>query len=224
MDSAATTRREALFAYAAGTVSAIANVALIAFYALQANHPERGDALGVANDLIGAAGSALLIPVTLGLYRHLPRRLAVNATQGMGISADAVLTITGLLLVFDVLPFTVATPISLIAYVVFAAWLLLVNRWLRQSQALRRPARLGRYLGISAIAGAAIAGMGVLAAARSWPQLTMFAAGGLLFGFAILGTPVWLLLLGRSLANLADMNRRPDIDTARPTAEPSRSP
>ncbi|HEX6873987.1 MAG TPA: hypothetical protein VF163_23040 [Micromonosporaceae bacterium] len=223
MDSAAT-RRDALFAYAAGAVGATANAALIAFYAFQANHPERGDALGVANDLIGAAGSALLIPVTLGLHRHLPRRLAVNATQGLGISADAVLTITGLLLVFDILPLSVATTISLIAYVVFAAWLLLVNRWLQQSHALRRSARLGKYLGISAIAGAAIAGTGVLAAARSWPQLAMFAAGGLLFGFAILGTPVWLLLLGRSLANLAHMNRRPGVDAARATAEPSRLP
>jgi hypothetical protein len=222
MDSAATTRRDALFAYTAGAVGAIANLALIAFYAQQARYPERGDALGVANDLIGAGGSALLIPVTLGLYHHLPRRRAVNATQGVGLSADAVLTITGLLLVFDTLPFTVATPISLIAYVVFAAWLLLVNRWLRQSQALRRPARLGQYLGISAIAGAAIAGMGVLPAAGSWARLAMFAAGGLLFGIAILGTPVWLLLLGRSFTNIADTNGRPDVDTARPAAELSR--
>lgn len=203
-------RRDAFVAYAAGAVGAIANLILIAFYALQANYPERGDSLGVANDLIGVVGSALLVPVTLGLYRHLPRRRSVILTQAIGICASVVLTLTGLLLVLDVLPFTVATPISLTAYVLFAAWLLLVNRWLRQSQVLRRPARLGQYLGAAAIAGAVVAGVGILLPITSWPQLVLFATGGLLFGFAILGTPIWLVLLGRSLADIATVTRQSD--------------
>ncbi|MGI5237925.1 hypothetical protein [Dactylosporangium sp. CA-139066] len=212
--------RDALLAYAAGAVGATANLALIAFYALQANHPERGDSLGVANDLIGAFGSALLIPVTLGLRRHLPRRRTVNLTQAIGVTAGAVLTLTSLLLVFGAVPFTVATPISLIAYLLFAAWLLLVNRWLRQSQALRGPFRLGQYLGAAAIAGAAIAGLGALPPAMSWPRLAVFATGGMLFGIAILGTPIWLLLLGRALTNTADATRPAHIhETGQPAHE-----
>lgn len=126
---------------------------------------------------------------------------------------------------FDALPFTVATPISLTAYVFFAAWLVLVNRWLRQSRALRGTARLGQYLGISAIAGAAIAGLGVLPAAMSWPQLATFAIGGLLFAIAILGTPIWLLLLGRSFANAPDaIPRIHPGEATQPAPEPGRVP
>ena len=46
-------RRAAHFAYAAGAAGIIANVLLIAFYALQATHPADGTSLGSANDLVG---------------------------------------------------------------------------------------------------------------------------------------------------------------------------
>ena len=59
--------RAARFAYAAGATGILANLLLIAFYALQASHPEDGTSLGSANDLVGSLGTAFMIPVALAL-------------------------------------------------------------------------------------------------------------------------------------------------------------
>lgn len=43
----------------------LANVFLIALFALQASHPEVGTHLGSANDLLGSLGTAFMIPVAM---------------------------------------------------------------------------------------------------------------------------------------------------------------
>ncbi|HEX2740659.1 MAG TPA: hypothetical protein VHM69_09440 [Rubrobacter sp.] len=53
------------FAYAAGATGILANVFLIAFFALQASHPEVGTSPGSANDLLVSLGTAFMIPDTI---------------------------------------------------------------------------------------------------------------------------------------------------------------
>jgi hypothetical protein len=202
--TAPSARGAALFAYGAAVTGTVSNLSLIGFYALQAGRPERGLSLGLANDLIGSLATALMIPVALALTDRLPRGRTVRVTQAAGLSAMAVLTIAGPLLVFGALAFEVSTPISLAAFLVFAGWLFLVNRWLRQSAALGpRVARLGEFFGAGSLAGGAIVGLGLLLPWTSWPQLVVFGAGGLLGVVAMLGIPIWFLLLGRHLAGAA---------------------
>jgi hypothetical protein len=197
-------RGAAFFAYASGAVGILSNLSLIGFYGLQAGRPERGLSLGYANDLLGSLGTALMIPVALALTDRLPQRRTVRVARAAGLSAMAVLTIAGPLLVFGALTFEVSTPISLAAFLVFAVWLFLVNRWLRQSAALGpRVARLGEFFGAGSLAGGAIVGLGLLLPWTSWPQLVVFGAGGLLGVVAMLGIPIWFLLLGRHLAGAA---------------------
>jgi hypothetical protein len=191
----------ALFAYAAGATGILANLFLIAFYALQASHPEDGTSLGSANDLVGSLGSAFMIPVALALSAWLPDRGLSRITQVLGLSAMAVLTVGGPLLVLGVLAFNVQAPIMVAAWLVLSLWLFLINRWLRLSAALRpRLARLGEFLGAAVLAGAAVVGLGFLLPWMSWVQLVVFGVGGLLGVIGMLGTPVWFLLLGRHLA------------------------
>jgi hypothetical protein len=211
-------RGAALFAYASGAVGILSSLSLIGFYALQAWRPERGLSLGYANDLLGSLGTALMIPVALALTNRLPRRRIARVTQTAGLSAMAVLTIAGPLLVFGTLPFEVSTPISLAAFLVFAFWLFLVNRWLRRSAALGpRVARLGEFFGAGSLASAAIVGLGLLLPWTSWPQLVVFGVGGLLVVVAMLGIPIWFLLLGRHLAGAAQ-GTLSQVPGARPEA------
>src|SRR5918993_139434 len=163
--------RAASFAYAAGVTGILANLFLVAFYALQASRPENGTWLGTANDLVGSVSTALMIPVALALSTLLPDRRRAWITRVVGLSAMAVLVVGGPLLVFGVLAFEVQAPIAVGAGMFLFLWLLLINRWLRLSDVLRpRVARLGEILGAVTLAGGVVAGLGFLLPWMSWPQ------------------------------------------------------
>ena len=203
--------RAALFAYTAGVTGILANLFLIVMYVLlglQAGRPEAQTLLGSAfhvagsaSDLLGSLATAFMIPVALFLGGCLPRRRAVRFTQASGLTVMALLTVGGPLLVLGVLTFEVETPIAIVALIVLAIWLLLVNRWLRLLDALSyRVVRLGELVGAGFLAGYAIVGLGLLLPWMSWPQLVVFGFG-VLVGLPayLVGIPVWFLLLGRHL-------------------------
>lgn len=169
---------------------------LIASFARQAFHPEVGISLGPANDLLGSLGTAFMIPVAMSGW--LPDRRLSRITQGMGVSAMVVLVVGGPLLVLGVLAFEVQAPIAMGAWPLPCLWLLLINRWSRQSGALRPGvARLGEFLGAGMLARGAVVGLGLLLPWMSWPQLIL--CGAILAAITMLGTPFWFLLLGRHL-------------------------
>jgi hypothetical protein len=200
----------ARFAYAAGGAGILANLFLIVMYVLlglQAGRPEPQTLLGSAfhvagsaSDLLGSLATAFMIPGALFLSGRLPRRRAVRFTQASGLTAMALLTVGGPLLVLGVLTFEVETPIAIVALIVLAIWLLLVNRWLRLLDALSyRVVRLGELVGAGFLAGYAVVGLGLLLPWMSWPQLVVFAIGVLIGLPSYLGIPVWFVLLGRHL-------------------------
>jgi len=196
-------KRAARFAYAAGVTGTLANLLLIAFYALQASHPENGTSLGTANDLVGSLGTAFMIPVALALGGRVPQRRAARFTQAAGLTATALLTFSGPLLVLGVLAFEVDTSLGVGAWMVLCLWLFLINRWLRLSAGLPvRVARLGEFLGAGTLAGGAVVGLGLLLPWMSWPQLVVFGVGLLIGLPAYLGMPVWFVFLGRHLGTL----------------------
>lgn len=114
------------FACAAGATGILANVLL--FFAVQATHPEVGASLGPANALVGS------VPVVFLMSAWLPDRRLCSIARVLFLSALAVLTVCGPLLVD--LAFEVRAPIALAAWMVLCLWLFLVNRWLRSSALL----------------------------------------------------------------------------------------
>jgi hypothetical protein len=199
----------ARLAYAAGATGILANLFLIAMYALlwlQDGSPVGGTLLGStfhmagsASDLLGSLSTAFMIPVALFLGGRLPRRRTARFAQAAGLTAMAFSTIGGPLLVLGVLAFEVETPVAMVTLIILSVWLL-VNRWLRRSDALPyRVVRLGELVGAGFLAEYAIVGLGLLLPWISWPQLVVFGVG-VLFGLpAYLAIPVWFLLLGRHL-------------------------
>jgi hypothetical protein len=176
------------WATAAGVTGLAANALLVAFYALEVGRvPPLPVSLGTLNDVVGAAGTAMMIPVAMALCGRRVRAL--------GVTAAVVLTSAGLLLVGGVLPFSVQLPITLTAFLGLAAWILLVS-----GPDLGGPVRrLGLLCGGAALAGAAVAGLGALLPAMSWPQLALFGIGGVPAVLAVLAMPLWFLRLGRAL-------------------------
>jgi hypothetical protein len=191
----------ALFAYAAGATAILANAFLIAFYALLPTNLQLDDILGSASDLVGSLATAFIIPVALYLGERLPhRRHSARLTQAAGLTAMALLSVGGPLLVLGVVPFEVETSVSVAAWMVLCLWLLLINRWLGVEAVLpRRLARLGQVLGAGPLAGGVVVGLGLLLPWMSWAQLVFFGVGGLPGSIGWLGIPVWFVLLGRHL-------------------------
>jgi len=189
------------FAYAAGATGILANLFLIALYLLlgqQGGSPEGGTSLGAAfhvvgsaSDLLGSLATAFMIPVALFVGGGLPRRRTARLTQAAGLTAMALLSIGGPLLVLGVLTFDVQTPIAIGAWIILSLWLLLVNRWLLLSDALPyRVVWLGEFAGSGLLAGYVVFGLGLLLPWMSWPQLVVFGAGVLVGLPSYLNIPV----------------------------------
>ena len=173
------------FALAAGVVGVLANLLLIGFYALELGRgPVGGLSLGSLNDLTGALGTALMIPVALAFGPAWVRAL--------GLSAMVVATVGGPLLVFGVLTFEQQLPVVLAAFAALALWMLLTAR---QLTGARR--RLGVLAAAGVLVGMPVVGLGLLFPSMSWPQLALFGAGALVALPAWLAMPVWFLLLAR---------------------------
>ena len=185
------------FASAAGAVGVLANLLLIGFYALElGREPVAGVSLGWLNDLTGAVGTALMVPVALAFGPAWLRAL--------GITAMTVATLGGLLLVFGVLTFEQQLPIVLAAFVALALWMLLTAR---QLTGARR--RLGVLAAAGVLVGMPVVGLGLLFPSMSWPQLALFGVGALIGLPAWLAMPVWFLLLGRVRRERAPAARKP---------------
>jgi hypothetical protein len=188
-------------AYAAGVTGTLANLLLIAFFALPVSRPVEAASFGTANDLVGSLGTAFMIPVAVVLSAWLPDRPASRIAQISGLSAMTILVVAGPLLVLGVLNFEVQAPVAMGAWVILSLWLFLVNRWLRTSGVLpARTARYGESMGALVLIAGAVAGLGLLLPWMSLPQLVLFGAGGVLAAGGMIGTPFWFLLLGRHLA------------------------
>lgn len=208
-------RRTARCATAAGLLGLTANTFLIAYYALEVGREQLLPvSLGSLNDLVGAVGTAMMVPVALAFGPRWVRWL--------GLAAMGVLTVGGVLLLSGVLTLSVQAPIALAGLLVLASWMLLTSRHLH-GHAPASVTRLGVLCGSGVLAGAAVAGSGLLLPAMSWPQLVLLGAGALPGVLAVLAMPVWFLNLGRALRSTATEDAPPQRPASIPasTATPN---
>jgi hypothetical protein len=167
-----------------------ANGLLVAFYALEVGRRRvLPVSLGTANDVVGAVGTAFMVPVVLAVS---PDRW----TRRLGLGATGVLTLAGPALVLGLVPFGVQAPVALGAFGGLAGWIVLTSRGQR-GVLPDDVTRLGVRCGGAVLAGGAVAGAAVLLPRTSrlrQAALTAAAAPGVL---GMLAVPVWFLRLGR---------------------------
>ncbi len=189
--------RGARWAYLAGATGATANLLLVAFYAAIPSAGQENP-FGPANDIVGSAATACMIPAAVSIGRRLPPRGRLRALHTATLGALGVASAAGPLLVAGVLPFPVATAASTSAYGVQVAWIGLGSAWLGRHAGLpRRTAQLGQ-----ACAWAALVGSGAAAGSLVAPdamRTALLACGVATGATAFLSVPAWWVLMGRWL-------------------------
>ena len=184
----------------AGVTGVVANLLLIALYALAVPGMEEYDWTGPANDVIGGIVSTLaLIPVALALRQLLNGGTLLNLATGLVVLALLTIAALSLLLVTRVIPFEVQGPGAGAASVLLFVWVALVGRAGAGGELPRWSARWAMAIGIAAIAGALLVGVSLLLPAESTPQYVVGGAGLVLVVPAWLSFPVWLILLSNVL-------------------------
>lgn len=186
-------RRARPWARAAGVTGVAANVLLVAFYAVEAGRRRvLPVSLGSANDVVGAVGTALMVPVVLAVSPG-------PWTRRLGLGATGVLTAAGPALVLGLVPFRVQAPVALGAFGGLAGWLVLTSRALRGTLP-DDVTRLGVLSGGAVLAGGAVAGAGLLLPGAPRLRRVALAAGAVPGVLGVLAVPVWFLRLGREPA------------------------
>jgi hypothetical protein len=186
-------RRARPWARAAGVTGTAANVLLVAFYALEAGRRRvLPVSLGSVNDVVGAAGTALMVPVVVAIS---PDRW----TRRLGLTATGVLTLAGPALVLGLVPFRVQLPVSLGAFGGLAGWVLLTSRGLRGTLP-DEVTRLGVRSAGAVLAGGVVAGTALLLPSASVLRRAVLASGTAPGVLGMLALPVWFLRLGRAPA------------------------
>lgn len=113
----------------AGVTGVVANLRLIALFALALPGREAYDWTGPANDVIGGVVSTLaMIPVALALRELLGGGLLLNGATALAVLAMVTIAVLSLLLVAQVIPFPVQGAGAGAAGVLLFVWAGLVGR------------------------------------------------------------------------------------------------
>lgn len=183
----------------AGVTGVVANLLLIALYALALPGASGFAWTGPANDVMGGIVStsatiplALAIQGLLGPASAWPTRLAV--------AAMVVLALSSLLLVADVVPFETQVFVAVPAIAVMMGWTVAVGLLGGRTGVLpARLAQVGVVTGLAGCAGLLLAGGALLLPAGSLSQYLVGGAGVGAGALGFLVFPVWLVLLSDRL-------------------------
>jgi hypothetical protein len=189
-----------------GVLGVIANVLLIAFYALSLpwQAGERPyEWVGGVNDFFVAAQYAALIPVAFGL-RAAVQRHRLGWIAWLGIAAMVLIVLLQALLLLGVMKFDVEGLAVSVCILVTFGWLLAIVRVGSRDGALTgRLATFGTALGIAFVSGVSLVGLALVLPKSSALQYGAFGIGGAFGSFAWLGFPLWLVWARGRLSRLA---------------------
>jgi hypothetical protein len=210
-------RVAAVSALVAGAAGITANAFLIGYFAVArsgaAGPPGRWEWLGPANDIVGSLSMAALIPVIGYVRRRVPADRVLAVLSGGALLASAALAAAGPLLVAGVITLDTQFLVAGLGLPVIFGWLWRANRASRRSDVLPpRAARLGRWIGVVALAATALAGIGALLPFGSPAQVIVVGAAAIPGLPAYLAFPVWQVVAGRAwlapgAARIADQTR-----------------
>jgi hypothetical protein len=205
-------------AVVAGVTGVAANAFLIAYYVLArpwaAGHSGPYEWLGPANDIVGSISMALLIPVIGYVWGRVRGDRLLDALSGAAMLASAAFAAAGPMLVTGRITLETQFVVAGLGLPVIFGWLWRANRAARRQGLLApRTARLGRWIGIFALAATALAGIGALLPVGSVAQIVVLGVAAIPGLPAYLTFPVWQILAGwawlsaEPAAGFADQSR-----------------
>lgn len=196
MDGATAVRTIERWGLLAGVAGIVANLLLVALYALAL--PGVGDFAwtGPANDVVGGiVAMGATIPVAVALASVLHDRLVRWATPP-AVVAMATMVVTSALLVADVIPFETQVFAAIPVIVVVFGWTAVIGRAGGRTRRLSpRLARSATAVGLAWVAGVVIALPSLLLPAQSVAQYVVGGIGLVVGVPAYLAFPVWLVAL-----------------------------
>ncbi|MGH3712731.1 MAG: hypothetical protein ACRDT4_04620 [Micromonosporaceae bacterium] len=181
----------------AGVTGVVANVLLIALYAVAIPGNHAYGWTGPANDVIGGiVSTGAMIPMAYALRRLAGGGRAVWVATHVAVAGMALLMVLSLLLVLRLIPFSVQGAGAVPAIVAMFAWLGLVGRAGLATGGLPRGlARWAVGMALAVGAGMVLVGISLLLPWGSIPQYVLGGAGLFCAAPAFLAYPVWLIVL-----------------------------
>lgn len=205
-----------------GVLGVIANVLLIAFYALA--QPWKAGVqpfewVGSVNDFFVLVQYATLLPVGLGLRSALQRH-RLGWVAWLGIGAMALIVLLQALLLLRVMKFSVEGILVSLCIAASFGWLLaLVQIGKREDGAFTgRLATFGTAIVVGIVLGLVLVGLALVLPKGSLPQYVLFGVGGAFGSFGWLGFPFWLIWARNRLSQLGGVTAQPYDGPRRRTA------
>lgn len=188
-------------AVAAGVLGILTRLTLLASYVLLAADSGLQGVVGSASTVAGAVEVPLIALALVALPSYWPPVRQMPVLQPVAVVALGVAAVIGLMTLGGLLPPSVETPVTGVALLVLAVWLVRVNRTMRRTVSWPLWTLVGEICGTAMLVGAAIDGLGLLLPSLSAPQMTLLLVGGLPAFVGYLVFPVWFLALGLHLRN-----------------------
>lgn len=181
-------RQVGLFALVAGAVGLLWVTSQVLFYASEITTD--GPFLwGPIGDVTTVLYNLLILPVLWRLSVPVSRVL-----WWIVLVFSLTAAVCGTLFIFSIMTFGMSTAFTIVALIVQAVWLVLVNRlWLRKDEFPQRFGRFGQLAGAAVLIGFAVFEWGLVL-----PQFRdVFSVVGLTIGgLGWVCMPIWLLLAG----------------------------
>jgi len=184
-----------------GVTGLIANLALILFYVLAKPWHTATSGWswwGPVNDVVGAASMGAFIPVIVQLGRRVPGSQLLRVLGWGSVAAAAALVLVVGPMLLGWLPLAVQFAVAGVGLPVLFGWIWVINRTGLRTRTLPRGiARWGVCIGAGAVAGTALAVVGIMLAWGSTGQYVLLGIGAALGLPAYLAFPIWVIVLGR---------------------------
>lgn len=182
----------------AGVTGILGNILLAVLFATSDYGPYSWT--GPANDTVGIVSALAMVPFAAGLLAVCGNSPGLGALTSLAIVATVVIAAVSLLFVIGVAPFDADVGSSYVGMIFIFGWLFAVSRAGRASWRLpRQVGNWGVALGVAGLAGASLLTVSAVVPAHSLTYGIMFGAGAALTGPAVLGYPVWQIVLSYRL-------------------------
>lgn len=153
---------------------------------------------GPLSDIAGVCVGFLIVPVVIALRRVLTSTVGRALCWSL-VAISLAGAISTALMIVEVVPFAVATGITVLGYLLQAGWLLAIANGWKSRPASRGLVRLARFIAWGVFGGAGLAAVSLIFGWGTLPQQVIMIIGIVPGVLAYAARPVWFVALARQI-------------------------